>query len=470
MNLKVALPTGDLRSHMHSLLMRAGIEPEGYEPGSRRMRTVAEATRTVFRIFRERDIPVQVALGNYHFGICGDSWVSELQVRFPLQRIVRLGSLPAPGQEVWLCAAPEAGVPPGRVPVGTELEGTRLASELPNLADLVATHLRIPRYSLLPLYGSADAYPPEDADLVVLPVKDRAEVEANGLVPLHRLFAGGVSLIANADALARRDCSPLLERLAPLLCGGGPELSLPHGQAGIRFQRQQRDRDVVRFAVPDGHAQRYTPDGLADAGLEFDGYSKDAFVRRPRSGIEGLEVKVVRPQDMPQLVAMGAVDIAITGLDWLREHRSRFPSSPAELAVDLGKNRYRIGPVVHDAFPAETTVEALPIWRGLGRPVRIASEYSALAEAFARDLHLTHTAIIPIAGASEGFVPEDADILVEGTETGSSLRANNLKMLDPFMESTNCVIVRREPVTTRVDLLNELVERLREGARAAAVR
>jgi ATP phosphoribosyltransferase len=139
------------------------------------------------------------------------------------------------------------------------------------------------------------------------------------------------------------------------------------------------------------------------------------------------------------------------------------------MAVDLGRNRYRIGPVVDAAFPADTTVEAVRIWNALGRPVRIASEFPATAERFARDHFLQHTAIIPVAGASEGFVPEDADFLVEGTETGTSIRANGLKMLDPFMESTNCVITRSQPVTTRVDLLERLVAQLRASVTATAV-
>ena len=72
-----------------------------------------------------------------------------------------------------------------------------------------------------------------------------------------------------------------------------------------------------------------------------------------------------------------------------------------------------------------------------------------------------------MAGASEGYVPEDADFLVEGTETGTSIRANGLKMLDPFMESTNCVIVRSEPVTTRTALLDDLVAALRASVAEA---
>ena len=65
-------------------------------------------------------------------------------------------------------------------------------------------------------------------------------------------------------------------------------------------------------------------------------------------------------------------------------------------------------------------------------------------------------------------MPEDADVLIEGTETGTSLRVNRLRMLDPYLDSTNCVLAGVRPRTTRTDLLEELLGRLREGVRASA--
>lgn len=469
MTIKLALPTGDPRPAVGALLQQAGIAANGYEPGSRVLRSVLEEERLTLRIFREKDIPIQVALGNYDLGVCSDVWVSELQVRFPLQHVVHVGSLPGARSQVWLCASPLSGATAGNVPATASLAGARIASELPDLADLVGVHLRIPGYRLLPLYGSADAYPPEDAELVVMPADGPEAVEARGLVPLHRLCEGGLALIANSDSLAGKDLSPLLARLGPLLTGEKGQLDLPHPGSLQRFQAFTRDASALRLALPDGHAQRHTWAALQDAGLSFDGYEEKTYSRRPCSNIDGLEIKVLRPQDMPSLVATGAFDIAVTGVDWLTDHLCRFPASPVTIAVDLGRSRYKIGPVVDQAFPADTTDAAVGAWNALGRPVRIASEFPALAEAFARDHHLLHTQIIPINGASEGFVPEDADILIEGSETGTSIRANGLKMLDPFMESTNCVIVRREAVTTRTALLADLLSRFEKAARAAAV-
>jgi len=70
--------------------------------------------------------------------------------------------------------------------------------------------------------------------------------------------------------------------------------------------------------------------------------------------------------------------------------------------------------------------------------------------------------VMPVAGASEGFVPEDAEILIEGTETGRSLVANRLKVIDQLTVSTNCLIAREDwPLSPGAPLIRDLIERLR---------
>ena len=73
--------------------------------------------------------------------------------------------------------------------------------------------------------------------------------------------------------------------------------------------------------------------------------------------------------------------------------------------------------------------------------------------------------VVPIAGASEGFVPDDAEILIEGSETGTTLRANQLHMIDVIMESTNCAIgAIARPEGRRGELRDEIVARLSRAA------
>jgi ATP phosphoribosyltransferase len=176
-------------------------------------------------------------------------------------------------------------------------------------------------------------------------------------------------------------------------------------------------------------------------------------------------VKVIRPQDMPQQVALGQFDLAITGRDVLFDHRVQFPSSPVEEIIDLKRSRYSLAAIVKDVG-AETVEGAVREWRARSDgPIRVASEFPNIADHFARERHLGRYSVIPIAGASEGFVPDDAEILIEGIDTGSSVRANKLTVLERFFESTNCVIAnKRRPEGTLATVFDGLVERLRAGA------
>ena len=142
-----------------------------------------------------------------------------------------------------------------------------------------------------------------------------------------------------------------------------------------------------------------------------------------------------------------------------------------EELADLGRARYQLGAVVSEDVPAETIEEAVAYWRrdDPQRPLRIASEYVALADHYARERRLGRYRVIPISGASEGFVPDDAEILLEGSETGATLRANRLRMIDVIMESTNCLVGATDaPPGRRGELRAELVERLRAAAKMSA--
>jgi ATP phosphoribosyltransferase len=486
--LKLAVPTGDLRAAVARVLTAAGLRCDEYAAGSRALRLrLSERADVALRVFREKDIPIQVALGNYDLGICSAAWVEELQARYPQDDVMLLRPLDFGHHHLVVAAAPETLRRLGPVRAWGGVGTVRIVSEFPGIAERFARRLRLARYVVLPVWGAAEAYPPEDADLAVLAVQDEAEVVAAGLEPVYTIMDGSAWLIGSRRSLAARDLSPVL---GPLLRLPGPEGShrapafpraawapggpsprpattpLPHVGAGAAEEVGVRASALVRLALPDGHAQRHTYAALRDAGLVFEGYGETTCVRRPVSGIEGLEVKVIRPQDMPQQVALGHFDLAITGRDWLLDHRYQFPSSPVVEVLDLGRSRYTIAAAVSEDVPAETLAGALAYWRAQGRTViRVASEYPNIADHFARWRHLGRYRIVPVNGASEAFVPEDSEILIEGSETGASFRANRLKVIERVFESTNCVIARAGVASgPRQALIERLLEQLRSVA------
>jgi ATP phosphoribosyltransferase len=478
--IRVALPRGELRAPLAERLAAVEFVAEGYGEGSRAYRfSVDGRPRVAVRVFSDEDIPIQVALGQYDLGVTSRAWIDELVTRFGHDSIVPLRALDLGEERIVLAAPPDV-----TIAELAALRPLRVATTHPHLTARYLNRLRVPDYRLIEVWGRPEAWPPEDADAAALavPAGDAlpSDLASEGLEAVAELHRGSAWLVANRRALAARDLREALDPLLrlpahprgargdldgpaapqPLALGGGP--------SGPRAAGAERAaEDALRLAVPDGHAQRHTVQALAEAGLAFDGYDDERAVRRPGSAIEGVEVKVIRPQDMPQAVALGRFDLALTGRDWLAAHLAAFPSSPVVELCDLRRSRYRMGAVVSEDVPAETIAEAVAHWRrdDPRRAIRVASEYVALADHYARERQLGRYRVIPIAGASEGFVPEDAEILIEGSETGTTLKANRLRMIDVIMESTNCAIGSTvRPPGARGELRDRLVERLEAAA------
>jgi len=198
--------------------------------------------------------------------------------------------------------------------------------------------------------------------------------------------------------------------------------------------------DIVRLALPDGHQQLPTLRLLNKAGIRVDDYPSAVGNRRPTTNLAGVMVKVIRPQDMPLQVANGNFDLAITGRDWLTDHLYQFPSSPVTELVDLKFGKVKIVAVVS----RELSVDDIYGLRQLNAerlvPFRVASEYVNIADKYARDNHIGLYRVAPTWGASEAFLPEDADLLIENAKTGRTIARHNLKIIDTLFESTACLI------------------------------
>jgi ATP phosphoribosyltransferase len=111
----------------------------------------------------------------------------------------------------------------------------------------------------------------------------------------------------------------------------------------------------------------------------------------------------------------------------------------AEL-LDLKYGKVRIVAVVSKDVPAEDIDGLGKIYSQSELPCRVASEYINIADNYARENRLGRYRVIPTWGASEAFLPEDADLLIENTETGGTIDRHNLKIIDTLFESTACLI------------------------------
>ncbi len=386
---------------------------------------------------------MQVAIGNYDLGICGLDWVEELLVRYPASALVKISSLNYGEGGVYAVASYQAGI--------SNLDGLlakrdnwRIVSEYPNLAQVFALNLRMKAFKIFPVWGAAEVYPPDSADLAILWARSENEIKEQSLVPLMKLLPVTAFLIANRESLENKDLSQILSCFSSKLVAKprlNPAVSYERGRSNaITFPPSGKAKEI-KLALPDGHQQPPTAQFLKRVGLNIQGYTEEVLNRRPSSDLDWLGIKVIRPQDMPLQVANGNFDLAITGKDWLLEHLYRFPSSPVKELLDLGFGMVKIVAAVSQDMPI-TDVDDLRslIQSGKLTLLRVASEYVNIADKYLRDNYINPYKVIPTWGASEVFLPEDADLLIDNTQTGKTLAQHDLKVIDVLFKSTACLI------------------------------
>lgn len=209
---------------------------------------------------------------------------------------------------------------------------------------------------------------------------------------------------------------------------------------------------MLRLALPNkGRLNEDARSLLADAGLEVRASSERALVASLGGEFEAI---FVRAQDIPEFVADGAADAGITGWDLVRESER-----PLESALDLGFGRCRL--VV--AAREEGGIRRL---EDIPDGARVASVFPRITRRFFEQAG-RRVELVPVSGAVE-IAPHlgIADVILDLTSTGSTLRVNGLREVTTVLDSTARLIVAgaasgRAPFGDRRRALDELVAALR---------
>lgn len=175
----------------------------------------------------------------------------------------------------------------------------------------------------------------------------------------------------------------------------------------------------LKLAVPKGRMHEGVLLLLAEAGINI---SQTARSYRPHVNLGRCEVKILKPQNIVEMLHAGSRDLGFAGADWVAE----LDGELVEL-LDTG-----LDPVqVVAAAPVSLLVDGeLPDQR-----LVVASEYQRLTRAWISERGL-NARFVRSYGATEVFPPEDADLIVDNSATGSTLLANDLEVVDTLMESS----------------------------------
>ncbi len=193
----------------------------------------------------------------------------------------------------------------------------------------------------------------------------------------------------------------------------------------------------LRLGLPKGSLQATTQRLFAQAGYQLRIPERSYY---PDIDDPEIECLLIRAQEMARYVEQGVLDLGITGLDWTLECKAKVK----ELA-DLRAAWPNYGPVRWVVAVKQNSKIRTP--KDL-QGKRIATEVVNLTRRYLKQHKVT--AHVEFSwGATEVKPPVLADAIIDVTETGSSLRANNLRIIDTVMESTPRLIANRESVKDR---------------------
>jgi ATP phosphoribosyltransferase len=216
--------------------------------------------------------------------------------------------------------------------------------------------------------------------------------------------------------------------------------------------------EKVKFAIPAGSLAKATFEILQRSGYKVSGQER---TYRPTINDPKIELKILRPQEIPVFVAEGLQDVGITGQDWIRE-----TGADVEILQILEYGKIRLVIAIPKSYGANSISELMEDVWSKGKNFRVSTEYLNIAAEYIKNnpayqkrfgksepLIVTpwwrkgenpRAKIFLSFGATEAKPPENSDCIMDVTETGSTLDANNLKIIEDVMRSSAVLIANKD--------------------------
>lgn len=181
----------------------------------------------------------------------------------------------------------------------------------------------------------------------------------------------------------------------------------------------------LKIVIPKGRLNKKIIHLLNEIGL---GIAADDRCYIPRVNDPDIQVKIMKPQNIPQLVEVGSHDAGFTGHDWVAE-----TGADVEEIMDLGFDPVSIVAAAPDSLQASDLLK---------KRIVVASEYERISKHYL-DKRKYDYYFIRTFGATEVFPPEDADLIIDNMSTGRTLVEHKLKVIDTLMVSTTRMIANK---------------------------
>ena len=189
---------------------------------------------------------------------------------------------------------------------------------------------------------------------------------------------------------------------------------------------------MLKIGLPKGSLQESTLNMFKKAGYSINVSSRSY---KPSIDDTNIECLLIRAQEIPRYVEKGIIDIGLTGMDWVIENNADIVNVGKLVYAKQGLKPVRWVLAVSESSKIKTPQDL--------NGKRIATEVVNITKKYLEQKGIDASVEFSW-GATEVKVPELVDAIVELTETGSSLKAHNLKILDTILESTTVLISNKE--------------------------
>lgn len=187
----------------------------------------------------------------------------------------------------------------------------------------------------------------------------------------------------------------------------------------------------LSVVIPKGSIYESVVTLLRDAGIDL---RTNERAYRPIVSDKDLEVKIMRPQNIPALIELGSHDVGFTGHDWVAESNADVVE-----VLDLGLDPVAIVAAVPGTLADEDLRK---------RKIVVASEYEHISRSFL-DKEAYNYVFLRTFGATEVFPPDDADMIIDNTSTGRTLHEHDLHIIATLMKSSTRFIANKKAVAVK---------------------
>jgi len=208
--------------------------------------------------------------------------------------------------------------------------------------------------------------------------------------------------------------------------------------------------EKLRILIPKGRIFDNVSRLFSEAGFPI---ALSDRTYRPALGVDWLDAKIMKPQNVGELLELGSHDAGFTGIDWIRES-----GADVHDVLDLGFDKVRIVAAVPQDYD-EAKLHS--------KKLVVATEYVNLAQQWLKSSGYQYR-ILRTYGATEVFPPDDADMIIDNTSSGQTLKDNGLRIIATLLESSTRFVASKDAIANaekkrRIDELAMLFSAVLDG-------